>query len=612
MKNNNYLLFNLKNTLFIILFIISFYTCFSQKNVPKKALFDGRVSGYYQNTSNTASKKDRQIKLEGALDSVAVRVYKDKETVFSIKTNKKGIFKLALQVENVYKLELTKKGYLTTNLIIDLKNIPEDVASKGLIFENLEILVNSYNNGNSMYLTLPFGRLFFDENTNSFKFEEKNAKVRKGILSKEKIENPAVSIIEQAILKNKENFLKQNAKENDVTYSNRASVKNDNAVIPKSIIASKVVLINSKIKKFTSEEINLRERELFNEREKLKKDKLLAKTEQDSLLIIQRESILNMAESELIAAKKFIKSQEDVISKQRWVLILILGFLFLLLVFLYVVIKNHQQKKATNLLLNKKNKNITDSINYALKIQQSILLSDEEVKKIVPNSFIFYQPRDIVSGDFYWFSKEDDKIIIAAVDCTGHGVPGAFMSFLGYSLMNQIIIEKKVTRPSEILNKLHEGIVKLLRQKSGKMNVHDGMELSLCVYNKNTSMLEYSGAMNPVYIVINNEIITLLPDEFSIGEPVYNEKTKIKFTDKKIKISENDILYLFSDGYTDQFGGEQNIKYNTLNFKNLLLEIHDKQPHEQKLIVENSINSWKGKYKQIDDMLIIGAKFKNL
>lgn len=604
---------NFRNIIIVLIFLLSFFTCYSQKLIPEKVFIDGRVSGYYQNTSNTVSKKDRQIKLEGALDSVSVRVFQDKGTIYSIKTTKKGIFKFALQTGDIYKLELSKKGYLTTNLIIDLKDIPDDIASKGLIFENLEILINSYTNGNSMYSTLPFGRFYYDVENKSFNFEEKNAKVRKGLLSKEKIENPAVSIIEQAILKNKVNIIKKNENVNSNanvnSNTNNSFRKAGKSILPKSNDLSTFSLDNKKIVNYTNEEINLRELELNNARKQIEKDKLNAKTEQDSLIIAQRESMLILAENELITAKKFIGTQEEVITKQKWVLVLLIGILLLLLVLLFVIFKNHQQKKATHLLLKKKNQKITDSINYALRIQQSILLSDEDVKKIIPNAFVFYQPRDIVSGDFYWFSKVEDKVVIAAVDCTGHGVPGAFMSFLGYSLMNEIITEKKITRPSEILNKLHDGIVKLLRQKSDKMSSQDGMELSLCIYDKSSKILEYSGAMNPVYIVKNKEIITLLPDDLAIGGSLFNENKRIKFTDKQIKISKNDALYLFSDGYIDQFGGEQNLKYNVPRFINLLLEIHEKQPHEQKLIVENSINNWKGKYKQIDDMLVIGVKF---
>ena len=346
-------------------------------------------------------------------------------------------------------------------------------------------------------------------------------------------------------------------------------------------------------------------------KEQIEKDKLNAKTAEDSILIKNKESMLVSSENELLAARKFIDSQKKVISKQRMVLVLMMGFLLLLLVFIYVIYKNHKQKKVTNKLLEQKNKKITDSINYASRIQQSILLSDEEIKKIVPDSFIYYQPRDIVSGDFYWFSEINEKIFIAAVDCTGHGVPGAFMSFIGHSLMNEIINERKITRPSEVLNKMHEGVVTLLRQDAGDMNSQDGMELSLCVYDKKTRMLEYSGAMNPAYIVRNNEIIILEPDEQSIGGiAIYGkEYENISFTDKKMLLLEKDILYLFSDGFVDQFGGEENLKFNIPRFKDLLLEIQGKEMSIQKSLLEEVILKWKGNHRQIDDMLVIGVKF---
>lgn len=585
--------------------LLSNVVSFSQKRVPEKLFIDGIVSGYYQNTGNGVSKKNRQIKLEGVLEGATIIVFQDEKKVFSIKTKKRGIFQLALKTGELYQLEFSNEGYSTSNLLLDLKNVPQEMASEGLIFENLEVLLNSYDSDNKLHTVLPFGRIFYDIQSKSLKFEETNVKIKKGLFSKEKIENPAVSLIEKAILKNKDDFaLQHNAKE-------KSSLKSGNSKLDKQNVSSTFKIKNEKIDQFSESEIQKRESELALAKEQIEKDKLNAKTAEDSILIKNKESMLVSSENELLAARKFIDSQKKVISKQRMVLVLMMGFLLLLLVFIYVIYKNHKQKKVTNKLLEQKNKKITDSINYASRIQQSILLSDEEIKKIVPDSFIYYQPRDIVSGDFYWFSEINEKIFIAAVDCTGHGVPGAFMSFIGHSLMNEIINERKITRPSEVLNKMHEGVVTLLRQDAGDMNSQDGMELSLCVYDKKTRMLEYSGAMNPAYIVRNNEIIILEPDEQSIGGiAIYGkEYENISFTDKKMLLLEKDILYLFSDGFVDQFGGEENLKFNIPRFKDLLLEIQGKEMSIQKSLLEEVILKWKGNHRQIDDMLVIGVKF---
>lgn len=593
-------------TILVFTFLIFTLNGLSQKRVPEKLFIDGIVSGYYHNTGNNVSKKDRQIKMEGVIGGVTIGVLQNDNTIFSTKTNKKGIFQLTLNIGSKYQIEFSKAGYTTSTLLIDLNNIPKEIASEGLVFENLEMLLNSYNSSNTINSILPFGRIFYNAESGLFNFEEINVKTKKGIFSKEKIENPAVSLIEQAILKNKNNHSSQQIAD-EKTAASETGVSN----FPKQTLSSNFVFKNTKIEKFTLDEIKSRESELYLARKQFEKDKLNAKTAQDSIMLKQREAMLLAAENELVTAKKYIEIQDKIISSQEMFLILLLGFLLLLLVFIYVIYKNHKQRKATNILLEQKNKKITDSINYASRIQQSILLSDEEVKNIVPESFIFYQPRDIVSGDFYWLSEINEKVIIAAVDCTGHGVPGAFMSFIGHTLMNDIINERKIIQPSEILNKLHEGVVKLLRQDLGDMNSQDGMELSLCVYDKKSKILHYAGAMNPAYIIKNKEILILTPDERAIGGMDIYEKNNEKryFTDKQIKISKNDILYLFSDGYADQFGGNENVKFNLSRFNDTLIEIHGKEMNEQKILLEKVINTWKGNYKQIDDMLVIGVKF---
>ena len=603
----------LRSTVSILLFILLIFPVysFSQKQIPQKLYIDGIVSGYYHNAASS-NKKERQVKMEGVLEGVLVRVVQDGKTIFSLKTNKKGYFKVAIKTGQLYHFEFSKPNYLPTNIDIDIQNIPEEIAQKGLVFENLEILLNSYKSNDEMYSTLPFGRLYYDVKNNIFDFEELNIKIKKGIFTKEKIENPSVALIKKALLQNSEKISDKEITNNEQVVTDEKEEDLKTAVLKKTSVSTNPFVLKSidldVINSTTLLEI---ESDLISAREQLEKDRRNAQTAQDSALIEQRDQMLILAERELANAKKFIDVQEKVISNQRWVLILLLGFLLLLSVLLFIIYKNHKEKKAINLILEEKNKKITDSINYAKRIQESILLSDDEIKKIVPNSFIFYQPRDIVSGDFYWLSEIKGRLIIAAVDCTGHGVPGAFMSFLGHSLIHEIINEKKITHPSEILNKLHYGIVTLLHQSSNDLSSQDGMELSLCVYDKKTRMLEYSGAMNPIYIIQNNEIITLTPDDRAIGGISIFEKDNddMSFTDKQIQISENDMLYLFSDGYTDQFGGENNTKFNIPEFKKLLLEIHTKNPEEQKAILSKTINDWKGNYKQIDDMLVMGVRF---
>ena len=248
-----------------------------------------------------------------------------------------------------------------------------------------------------------------------------------------------------------------------------------------------------------------------------------------------------------------------------------------------------------------KNKDITDSIRYAKRIQIAILPPD------IPfdDTFILFKPKDIVSGDFYWMTSQADKEFFAAIDCTGHGVPGAFMSFIGYTSLNKIVIEQGIHEPAEILDRLNEEVANALHQK-GEEAVKDGMDLALVKYTPESRELEYAGAFNPLILFQNGEIIEIKANRFSIGHSTGKE---LKFTNHKIKTKKGDTVYLFSDGYADQFGGEECKKFKTANLRKLLISIHNKNMEEQKTILENTYEQWRGNHEQIDDIIIVGRRF---
>jgi ligand-binding sensor domain-containing protein/serine phosphatase RsbU (regulator of sigma subunit) len=248
-----------------------------------------------------------------------------------------------------------------------------------------------------------------------------------------------------------------------------------------------------------------------------------------------------------------------------------------------------------------KNKDITDSIRYAKRIQFAILPPDIPFE----NTFIFFKPKDIVSGDFYWITSRADKEFFAAVDCTGHGVPGAFMSFIGYTSLNKIVIEHRIHEPAEILNRLNEEVATALHQK-GEEAVADGMDLALVTYTPETRELQYAGAFNPLIIVQDGEMLEIKANRFAIGRYTGQE---MKFTNHKMKIRKGDTVYLYSDGYSDQFGGAEGKKFKTANLKKLIMDIQDKSMEEQRAILENTYEEWRGSYEQIDDILVIGRKF---
>ncbi len=257
-----------------------------------------------------------------------------------------------------------------------------------------------------------------------------------------------------------------------------------------------------------------------------------------------------------------------------------------------------------NSLILIKNKEITDSLVYAKRIQAAILPDIKLIYKALEQSFILYLPKDIVSGDFYGFAQKDGKVIIAAADCTGHGVAGAFMSMIGSSLLNTIINEKNITSPAKILDALNNGIIHSLNQRESESN--DGMDISICTFDMKNSMVEFAGANRPLWLIRDNEILVYKPDKFPIGGlQVMETKT---FSNHQIALQKNDALYLFSDGYADQFGGSNGKKLMTKKFKEELLSIQNLSMHDQENYLKNIFYQWKGNNEQVDDVLVIGIR----
>lgn len=257
-------------------------------------------------------------------------------------------------------------------------------------------------------------------------------------------------------------------------------------------------------------------------------------------------------------------------------------------------------------IIEEKNKHITDSIIYAKRIQQAILPPEEVFIQYLKNSFVLYKPKDIVSGDFYWIERKENKILFAVVDCTGHGVPGAFMSIIGYNGLNQIVNEYNITQPAEILNQLNKIISNTLKQREDESKIRDGMDMSVCCIDLANNTLEYAGANNPIFIVRNQKVIEVKADKHPIGNFV--GETEFKFTNKDLKLFPDDRLYLFSDGYADQFGGPRGKKLKYNQFRDLLLEHHNKPMKTQKELLDFMFEEWRGDLEQIDDVCLIGVR----
>ena len=266
-------------------------------------------------------------------------------------------------------------------------------------------------------------------------------------------------------------------------------------------------------------------------------------------------------------------------------------------------LKLEQQKEELDI----QNTNMTDSINYAKHIQEAMLPSEYLFKKLLPDSFILYMTKDIVSGDFYWIAQRRTKTFIAAVDCTGHGVPGAFMSIIGFDLLKNIVKERGIEDPAEILNQLNYGVSDTFRKNNtDEHKVRDGMDMALCVIDHSKHTIEFSGAMNPFCLIRDDSVSIIKGNRFSIGS--FNDDETNRFETHTIKYQTGDMIYLFSDGYADQFGGALGKKFKQKRFLHMLLNIHHLPPHKQKKELKENFLNWKGQIEQVDDVLIIGFK----
>lgn len=258
-----------------------------------------------------------------------------------------------------------------------------------------------------------------------------------------------------------------------------------------------------------------------------------------------------------------------------------------------------------NALLEKKNRDITASINYAKRIQTSVMPDAEKLSQIFSEAFILFKPRDIVSGDFYWFYKIDDhRSVVAIADCTGHGVPGALMSIAGNAYLNQIVKFQCIYSPDQILNELHKNIKEGLNQDETENK--DGMDITICFLDTKKGILEFAGAKNPLVYIQNNELFHIKGDKFSIGGHQFAEVQL--FTKHTVELTSTTTFYLFSDGYQDQFGGSENRKFMVRKLKDLLLELHHHPMDFQHQELERIFVEWKGETDQIDDVLIAGFK----
>lgn len=300
-------------------------------------------------------------------------------------------------------------------------------------------------------------------------------------------------------------------------------------------------------------------------------------------LIIEGQKIeIELRNKDLEEQKEEIISQRDEIEAQRDLVVSQMNTI------------SHQKKE------------LTDSIQYAYKIQCALLPPEHYINQCLPDSFILYLPKDVVSGDFFFVEQTCGKTIVAAVDCTGHGVPGAMMSVIGYNLLNHAVKVNKIYKPSDILGFLDVGVTEILRQVHNESGVKDGMDLSIVCIDNQAHTFEYAGAYNSIYYVHNKQLSEIKADKLPIG--VNEEGIADVYTNHSIPVVKGDMVYLLSDGYADQFGGPQGKKFKYKQLEELLIEVCEEPVDIQKQLINKKYFDWKGNEDQVDDVLLLGIR----
>jgi serine phosphatase RsbU (regulator of sigma subunit) len=432
----------------------------------------------------------------------------------------------------------------------------------------------------------------------------------------------------------------------------------------KLVIDSQSTEIEKQINQLKALKNNVRAQEILLAKRLEEMEKQGKRIDEQKAILNQQLSEIDKQESEIGLQRSQLSSLLEKIKIQKIILILSIIFIILSIALIFFIYRGYRIKKESNRKLHEKNEaielrnaeilmqkeeiqtqrdqieeqrdilseqrqEILDSIQYAKRIQEAVLTPEEILDEIMPQHFIIYHPRNIVSGDYYWAKQKGDETIVVAADCTGHGVPGAFMSMLGVSFLNEIVSRIPVLRADIILNELRTLVINSLHQKGHDMEQKDGMDMELCIVNRITGKLQFAGANNPLFIVrekVEGKSFDIAPN-FNIEEmTLNNNKTyqllQIKadkmpigiyiaikpFTVNEINIYPEDKLYMFSDGYIDQFGGSNGRKFMSKRLKETLLSIADRNLEEQRVFLEKTLSDWMQGWEQVDDILLMGLQ----
>ncbi len=590
---------------------------------PADYRLQGHVFGYYLEPSGFLKKE--KVEMEGSIQGAQVMLYYNEDLLVTAVTGSDGSFSIKIPGGYHYRLVVSKQGYLAETIDLDLNYNP---LSTIISFDGIDVLIN--HNISVKPISEPAGLLRFNQQRLAFEFSPnskreadagKNGDNAIELLSRAIVKyNTVIQNIEkeknnnQSDKKNESVKVKvnQTEKKNEVSTGNQQNYVNEklsaNIQVPEPLILN--------LQTLNSDEVELGYENIHQAEIELDELKRRAKNRLDSLIIRNRESEIKVAREQLKQAENIIEEREDKLLAVQWRNAVMLVLLLLSFVALAYLIKSNRKQKRLDVALQKSLKETTESIQYARKIQKAILHPETELQNLLKDSFIIDIPRSTVSGDFCWFGERDHHIILAAIDCTGHGVPGAFLTSMVNTLLNQIVVVDGNIHPGEILGLLHTGIFKSLRQDEDETMALAGMDMALISLSKQSGLVHFASAFNPVYVVNKNGVREFKGDLKSVGgRSLRNENDRTReFTTQKIDLLPGDSVYLSTDGFADQFGGLSGglVKAKKLGgnrLKELLVKNHETSARNKKAEIQSLLKHWQGDIRQTDDILITGFTY---
>jgi serine phosphatase RsbU (regulator of sigma subunit) len=539
--------------------------------------------------------------------SFMLRINNNIAIVYSTTGREKEALKIFTDQKEIYETKKDTAGIITSS--INMSTLIKNKDSIILLLNNaLNLAQESSSNDHTDYTNI-FANLagtYLDTNSKkTFSLKKAKACLDSLILfanEQSDVESKILyygTISEYYMLKNQYNLALKNAKKG-------AELSKQMTGLTSPELLSKLYEIHKKLKNYKKANLYLEEMvENKDSLEKLSAKEDITKYESEKEFEIQQklDSLKYLDEIKIQQAET--KAKEEEIKTQKIIEGVLFVGILLVIGFLGFVYKQLNTTKKQKVVIEEKQQEISDSINYAKRIQDAMMTSSVYLKDTLPKSFIFFKPKDVVSGDFYWIYKDqEDNIFFTVADCTGHGVPGAFMSMIGTSLLNEIIIEKEIKDTDKILHEMRAQIIKSLGQEQ-EGGQKDGMDISLCKLNMKNKSVEFSGAHNSLVHVRDEELKTYRGDHQPVGLLLGDKKP---FTKHKVKLKKNDMLYIYSDGYQDQFGGEKGKKYMAAKFKNQLLKISKETEDQQLSLLDKEFSSWIKDYEQVDDVCVMGVR----